>query len=239
MGIIGKGMEIAFAKAEGARNREFTERMSSSAYQRATVDMRAAGINPILMASSMGAGASTPAGGGMSPGGGGGDIGDDINSAMAIKQSYQDIKKKKEDLNFTTQQITQSKSQTANQNSMTVVNRESYNLKQAQRHLVEAQVQDQLNRNVGSALEAQINSSRFMRGMRYGERGLPFLNTLVGAYTAKSIAKGRGLPAGGGVLLPPRRGGGPSSARGAYEDDPRGNRVRRGPGKFKDSDIPY
>lgn len=50
----------AYNSAEAQKNREWQERLSNTAYQRAMEDMRKAGLNPIL-AYSMG-GASTPAG---------------------------------------------------------------------------------------------------------------------------------------------------------------------------------
>jgi len=49
-----------FSSAQAQKQMDFQERMSNSAYQRATADMKKAGLNPILMANQ--SGASTPSG---------------------------------------------------------------------------------------------------------------------------------------------------------------------------------
>lgn len=51
-----------FSASEAQKQRDFEERMSSSAYQRAVADMAAAGLNPGMMYSSGGGPASTPSG---------------------------------------------------------------------------------------------------------------------------------------------------------------------------------
>lgn len=74
------------------RSQAFSAQQSNTQYQRAMGDMRAAGLNPMLAYMQGGntamQGASGTMGNPSSPGG----IGDDINSALSIKQAWEGVK---------------------------------------------------------------------------------------------------------------------------------------------------
>lgn len=75
-------------RREAAKNRDFQERMSSTAHQRAAEDLRKAGINPMLAA---GAAASSPSGSVAQVPDFGEAVGKSVGTALAVKQAEANI----------------------------------------------------------------------------------------------------------------------------------------------------
>lgn len=88
-GASGAKQQQQFSAQQAAIQRQWQQRMSSTAYQRAAKDLEAAGLNRIL---ALGSPASTP-GGAMAQGQNVGQAAmDGANSAMALKVAKQELK---------------------------------------------------------------------------------------------------------------------------------------------------
>lgn len=84
IGYLATRSSNAAAAREAQKNRDFQERMSSTAHAREVADLRSAGLNPILSASR---GASTPGGATADVRDAGEGISRGIASALAIRQA--------------------------------------------------------------------------------------------------------------------------------------------------------
>lgn len=173
--LLGTVLQNQASKKEARKNREFQERMSSTAHQREVADLRAAGLNPILSAMG-GSGASTP----------GGAMANIESMTKDATNSALSALKAKEELNLIrkTAQNQHNQGEKARHEGITSMHLRNYY--DAQNENTQAQTRVINDQQTGTSLDARINRSMLGLPLRAVER------TLGGANSAASLIKAYG-----------------------------------------------
>lgn len=182
--LLGGYMANQASAKQAALNRDFQERMSSTAHQREVLDLRAAGLNPILSATH--GGASTPSGS-MAPQA---DIvSPSVASAMAAKRTKAEVELMGQHERTSREDMYLKKSQQALSTVDWNVRRFDEMLRRQQLHTEEQRTREATatadiatSTAKGAKLEGQIDESRYGEVMRYINRAIKAITGGASAY---------------------------------------------------------